>query len=42
MLYGSDIAKKAGIKANHVGTNLKIAWDEKRAGQSLFNTILKS
>ena len=42
MLYGSDIAKKAGIKTNHVGTDLRISWDEKRAGQSLFDTILKS
>ena len=42
MLYGSDIAKKAGIKTNHVGTDLRIAWDSKRAGQSLFDTILKS
>jgi len=42
MLYGSDIAKKAGIKANHVGTNLRISWDSKRAGQSLFDTVLKS
>ena len=42
MLYGSDIAKKAGMKTNMVGTDLRLSWDAKRAGQSLFDTILKS
>ena len=42
MLYGSDIAKKAGVNMNQVGMNLRLAWDDKRTSQSLFDTIIKS
>ncbi len=42
MLYGSDIAKKAGVNMNQVGMNLRLAWDDKRTSQSLFDTIVKS
>ena len=42
MIYGSDIAKKAGLNMNQVGMNLRLAWDDKRAAQSLFDTVIKS
>ena len=42
LLYGSDIAKKAGFDSKSIGANLKVVWDDKRAAQSLFDTIVKS
>ena len=42
MLYTSDIAKKAGLNLNQVGTNLRVSWSDKRTAQSLFDTVIKS
>ena len=42
MIYGSDIAQKAGLNMNQVGMNLRLAWDDKRTAQSLFDTVIKS
>tara|TARA_R100001082_G_scaffold104562_1_gene75978 strand:- start:915 stop:4523 length:3609 start_codon:yes stop_codon:yes gene_type:complete len=42
LLYGSDIAKKAGLDMKSLGIDLRIAWDDKRTAQSLFDTVIKS
>jgi hypothetical protein len=42
MIYGSDIAKKAGLDMSQTGMNLKISWNDKRTAQGLFDTVIKS